>query len=293
MKKQLKEEKKRRKMMKKMAEAAKIFPTELTDNNVEEDSNAATTVPVAIQDMTLPASFDADNHTHRYRVLDSANKWLIRPVLDPHRMGPIMLVIRNKRGTLLARKEKITVYFLISYEDKLNDNKRGEGLCAEGAVIASSVMWLMGSSLKATLRDKEFSFVSIFVNYRLWIGMEILATCSGFRILVSCIWHHYLEIEESYVVYAAGLQPVDSQHRELALISNNIPNSAGARYGGELAPIFKKIGDKQTRSIPKVDISSLLQNASRAVSSRSISEEEIAGLKQMFEMIDADIGHIT
>ncbi|GKE04542.1 hypothetical protein Tco_1396560, partial [Tanacetum coccineum] len=55
--------------------------------------------------------------------------------------------------------------------------------------------------------------------------------------------------------------------RELALISNNIPNSAGARYGGELAPIFKKIGDKQTRSIPEVDISSLLQNASRAVSS--------------------------
>ncbi|GKB51796.1 translocase of chloroplast 120, chloroplastic-like protein [Tanacetum coccineum] len=50
MKKQLKEEKKRRKMMKKMAEAAKIFPTELTDNNVEEDSNAAATVPVAVQD---------------------------------------------------------------------------------------------------------------------------------------------------------------------------------------------------------------------------------------------------
>ncbi|GKG47382.1 hypothetical protein Tco_0506867, partial [Tanacetum coccineum] len=45
MKKQLKEEKKRRKTMKKMAEAAKIFPTELTDNNVEEDSNAAATVP--------------------------------------------------------------------------------------------------------------------------------------------------------------------------------------------------------------------------------------------------------
>ncbi|GJS72917.1 translocase of chloroplast 120, chloroplastic-like protein [Tanacetum coccineum] len=52
MKKKLKEEKKRRKMMKKMAEAAKIFPTELTDNNVEENSNAAATVPVAVQDMT-------------------------------------------------------------------------------------------------------------------------------------------------------------------------------------------------------------------------------------------------
>ena len=39
------------------------FPTELTDNNVEEDSNDAATVTVAVQDMTLPASFDADDPT--------------------------------------------------------------------------------------------------------------------------------------------------------------------------------------------------------------------------------------
>ena len=40
-----------------------LFPTELTDNNVEEDSNAAATITVAVQDMTLPASFDADDPT--------------------------------------------------------------------------------------------------------------------------------------------------------------------------------------------------------------------------------------
>ncbi|GJZ37738.1 ATPase, AAA-type, core, P-loop containing nucleoside triphosphate hydrolase [Tanacetum coccineum] len=79
-----------------------------------------------------------------------------------------------------------------------------------------------------------------------------------------------------------GIEVITStgvSQRELALISNNIPNSAGARYGGELAPIFKKIGDKQTRSIPEVDISSLLQNASRAVSS-DVEREGAGGVGQ-------------
>nr|GEV52775.1 stomatin-like protein 2, mitochondrial [Tanacetum cinerariifolium] len=52
-------------------------------------------------------------------------------------------------------------------------------------------------------------------------------------------------IKENGGAEAASLQ------RELAPINNNIPNSAGARYGGELAPIFKKIRNKQTRSYPK------------------------------------------
>ncbi|GJU72671.1 putative E3 ubiquitin-protein ligase XBAT35 isoform X1 [Tanacetum coccineum] len=96
MKKQLKEEKKRRKMMKKMAEAAKIFPTELTDNNVEEDNN----------------------HTHRYRVLDSANQWLIRPVLDPHGWDHDVGYEGINVEHLLALKEKITVSFSGQWMDK-------------------------------------------------------------------------------------------------------------------------------------------------------------------------------
>ncbi|GJT66471.1 translocase of chloroplast 120, chloroplastic-like protein [Tanacetum coccineum] len=108
MKKQLKEEKKRRILMN---WNTKIFPTELTDNNVEEDSNAAATVPVAVQDMTLPASFDADNHTHRYRALDSANQWLIRPVLDPHGWDHDVGYEGINVEHLLALKEKIPVSF--------------------------------------------------------------------------------------------------------------------------------------------------------------------------------------
>ncbi|XWS62665.1 hypothetical protein CRYUN_Cryun06bG0030300 [Craigia yunnanensis] len=83
MKKQLKEEKKQRKMMKKMAAAAKDLPSEYGEN-VEEVSSAASSVPVPMPDLSLPASFDSDNPTHRYRYLDSSNPWLVRPVLDTH-----------------------------------------------------------------------------------------------------------------------------------------------------------------------------------------------------------------
>ncbi|KAE8655614.1 TOC120 protein [Hibiscus syriacus] len=75
MKKQLKEEKKRRKMMKKMAAAAKDLPSEYGEN-AEEENSGASSVPVPMPDLALPASFDSDNPTHRYRSLDSSNHGL-------------------------------------------------------------------------------------------------------------------------------------------------------------------------------------------------------------------------
>ncbi|XP_021846779.2 translocase of chloroplast 120, chloroplastic [Spinacia oleracea] len=87
MKKQLKEEKRRRKFMKKMAASAKDkdkdMPSEYSDN-VEEESGGAASLPVPMPDLALPASFDSDNPTHRYRYLDTSNQWLVRPVLDNH-----------------------------------------------------------------------------------------------------------------------------------------------------------------------------------------------------------------
>nr|GEV52773.1 translocase of chloroplast 120, chloroplastic-like [Tanacetum cinerariifolium] len=191
MKKQLKDENKQRKMMKKMAEAAKNFPTLLTDNNVEEDSNAAATVPVAVQDMTLPASFDADNPTNRYRALDYANQWLIKPVLDPHggdhdelspgKMANVVVTVAFDMQTvgkemsyslcsetrfISYRKNKSSAglsatYFGdtltggVKFEDKLMINKRGELVVAGGAVIARGDV-AYGGCLEATLRDKDF-----------------------------------------------------------------------------------------------------------------------------------------
>ncbi|KAF3434672.1 hypothetical protein FNV43_RR21757 [Rhamnella rubrinervis] len=83
MKRQLKEERKRRKMLKKMAAAAKDLPSDYGENTEEESAGAAS-VPVPMPDLALPVSFDSDNPTHRYRYLDSSNQWLVRPVLETH-----------------------------------------------------------------------------------------------------------------------------------------------------------------------------------------------------------------
>ncbi|MCI18023.1 translocase of chloroplast 132 chloroplastic-like, partial [Trifolium medium] len=70
-------------MMKKMAESLKDLPSDFSEN-MEEESGGAASVPVPMPDMSLPASFDSDTPTHRYRFLDSSNQWLVRPVLETH-----------------------------------------------------------------------------------------------------------------------------------------------------------------------------------------------------------------
>ncbi|CAH2051681.1 unnamed protein product [Thlaspi arvense] len=83
MKKQMKQERKRRKMFKKFAAEIKDLPKEHSEN-VEEESGGPSSVPVPMPDLSLPASFDSDNPTHRYRYLDSSSQWLVRPVLETH-----------------------------------------------------------------------------------------------------------------------------------------------------------------------------------------------------------------
>ncbi|KAF5764405.1 putative small monomeric GTPase [Helianthus annuus] len=168
MKKQLKEEKKRRKMMKKMAEEAKNYPSDITDNNnVEEDSSGAATVPVAVQDMTLPTSFDADNPTHRYRALDTANQWLTRPVLDPHGWDHDVGYEGINVEHLLAVKDKIPV----SFSGQITKDKKDANLQMEvssalkhGKSNSTTVafdMQTVGKELSYTLRSE-----TRFINYR-------------------------------------------------------------------------------------------------------------------------------
>ncbi|XP_076903337.1 translocase of chloroplast 120, chloroplastic-like [Bidens hawaiensis] len=167
MKKQLQEEKKRRKMMKKMAEEAKNFPTDLTDNNVEEDSNGASSVPVAAQDMNLPASFDADNPTHRYRVLESANQWLVRPVLDPHGWDHDVGYEGINVEHFLALKEKIPASFTGQItKDKKDANLQMEVSSAlkHGKSKSTTLaldMQTVGKEMSYTLRSE-----TRFINYR-------------------------------------------------------------------------------------------------------------------------------
>ncbi|KAJ6310825.1 hypothetical protein OIU76_015523 [Salix suchowensis] len=84
MKKQLKEEKRRQRMMKKTTAAASSpLPSDYGEN-AEEESEGPASVPVPMPDLSLPASFDSDYPSHRYRYLDNSNQWLVRPVLDTH-----------------------------------------------------------------------------------------------------------------------------------------------------------------------------------------------------------------
>ncbi|XP_057783186.1 translocase of chloroplast 120, chloroplastic [Salvia miltiorrhiza] len=131
MKRQLKEERKRRKMMKKMQEAAKNMPAEYGDNG-EEETSAAASVPVPMPDLALPASFDSDNPTHRYRSLDSSNPWLVRAVLEPngwdHDIGYDGINVER----LFVVKEKVP----ISFSGHISKDKKDANLQME---VASSV----------------------------------------------------------------------------------------------------------------------------------------------------------
>ncbi|KAG6411957.1 hypothetical protein SASPL_124613 [Salvia splendens] len=131
MKQQLKEERKRRKMMKKLHEEAKNMPSDYGDNGEEETSSAAS-VPVPMPDLALPASFDSDNPTHRYRSLDSSNPWVVRAVLEPngwdHDIGYDGINVER----LFVVKEKVP----ISFSGHISKDKKDANLQME---FASSV----------------------------------------------------------------------------------------------------------------------------------------------------------
>ncbi|KAG4932874.1 Translocase of chloroplast 90, chloroplastic [Glycine max] len=75
LKKQLKEDYQRRK--EKLLSTDKKFL-----NGDNPDDQQAPTEPVLLPDMAVPASFDSDCHSHRYRCLVSDDQLLVRPVLD-------------------------------------------------------------------------------------------------------------------------------------------------------------------------------------------------------------------
>ncbi|KAJ8572184.1 hypothetical protein K7X08_008695 [Anisodus acutangulus] len=193
MKNQLKEERKRRKMMKNMRAAAENLPPTDPSENVDEETGGAATVPVPMPDLTLPASFDSDNPTHRYRYLDSSNQWLVRPVLEPngwdHDVGyeginverlfvvkdkiPITLssqVSKDKKDTNLQMELASSVKHAdgkatslvfdmqsvggVKVEDKWTFNRRGSLVVSGGAMFGRGDV-AYGGSLEATLRDKD------------------------------------------------------------------------------------------------------------------------------------------
>ncbi|XP_011046614.1 PREDICTED: translocase of chloroplast 120, chloroplastic-like isoform X2 [Populus euphratica] len=165
MKKQLKEEKRRQKMMKKMAAAAKDLPSEYTEN--AEEGGGAASVPVPMPDLALPASFDSDNPTHRYRYLDTSNQWLVRPVLETHGWDHDVGYEGINVERLFVVKDKIPISFSGQVtKDKKDANvqmelasslKHGEGK----ATSLGFDMQTVGKDLAYTLRSE-----TRFSNFR-------------------------------------------------------------------------------------------------------------------------------
>ncbi|KAJ6402946.1 hypothetical protein OIU84_014953 [Salix udensis] len=194
MKKQLKEEKRRRKLMEKMAAAAKDLPSEYAENAEEV---GAASVPVPMPDLALPASFDSDNPTHRYRYLDTSNQWLVRPVLETHGWDHDVGYEGINVERLFVVKEKIPISFSgqtvgkdlaytlrsetrfsnyrknkataglsvtllgdvvsagVKVEDKLIAGKRFQMVMSGGAMTGRGDV-AYGGSLEVQLRDKDY-----------------------------------------------------------------------------------------------------------------------------------------
>ncbi|KAH9622305.1 hypothetical protein KSS87_011073 [Heliosperma pusillum] len=166
MKKQLKEERKRRKMMKKMAAEVNDMASDYTEN-VEGDSGGAATLPVPMPDLALPASFDSDNPTHRYRYLDTSNQWLVRPVLDNHGWDHDVGYEGINVERMFVVKDKVP----LSFSGQVSKDKKEANLQME---VASSIKHgegkatTLGFDMQSVGKDMAYTLRSEtrFSNYR-------------------------------------------------------------------------------------------------------------------------------
>ncbi|KAE8728196.1 TOC120 protein [Hibiscus syriacus] len=145
--------KQRRKMMKKMAAAAKDLPSEYGEN-AEEENSGASSVPAPMPDLALPASFDSDNSTHRYRSLHSSNPWLVRPVLDTHGWDHDVGYEGINVERLLVGKDKLP----ISFSGQITKDKRDANVQMELTSSLKFKAWGRFSNLK---KNKATAGISV------------------------------------------------------------------------------------------------------------------------------------
>ncbi|XP_020084055.1 translocase of chloroplast 120, chloroplastic-like [Ananas comosus] len=166
-KKQLKEERRRRKLMKKLAAEVDNIPSDFGNENVEDETGGSpASVPVPMPDLVLPASFDSDNPTHRYRFLDSSNPWLVRPVLETqgwdHDVGyeglnvERLFVVKNKvpvsvSGQFTKDKKECTLQMELA-----SSIKHSEGSTSSLGMDVQSVGKDMAYTLRGETRFTNF-----------------------------------------------------------------------------------------------------------------------------------------
>ncbi|XP_050364052.1 translocase of chloroplast 120, chloroplastic-like [Argentina anserina] len=241
MKKQLKEEKKRRKFMKKMAAAAKDLPTDYGET-VEEESASAASVPVAMPDLPLPASFDSDNPTHRYRYLDSSNQWLVRPVLETHGWDHDV----GYEGINAERLFVLNGNIPLSFSGQVTKDKKDANVQMElassvkhGEGKASSVgleMQTVGKDLAYTFRgDTRFS------NFR-----KNKASAGGSVTLLGDALSVGLKIEDKFIPH---------KRFQLVMIGGAMTARGDVAYGGSLEAQLRDKDHPLGRSLSTLGLS--------------------------------------
>lgn len=149
------------------------------DEDVEEGDPATVSVP--LPDMVLPPSFDGENPTYRYRFMDSASQFLMRPVLDSqawdHDIG--------YDGVSLERSLAIAGYFPGAFSVQITKDKRDfsihldSSVCAKhgenGSTMAGFDIQTIGKQLAYIFRG-ETKFRNFKIN-QTTAGLSV--TCLG------------------------------------------------------------------------------------------------------------------
>ncbi|KAJ7528914.1 hypothetical protein O6H91_15G025600 [Diphasiastrum complanatum] len=159
-KKQWKEELRRRKELKKRMAAAQRADLASAEEVYDEDGAKSAAVPVALPDMALPPTFDSDNPSHRYRYLETASQWLVRPVLETHGWDHDSGYdgLNLEKMFIVGSKVPVSISGQVT-KDKKEANITLESVAslthAEGKVTSAGLdLQTMGKDLSYTLRTE-------------------------------------------------------------------------------------------------------------------------------------------
>ena len=108
-------------------------------------------------DMSLPASFDSDTPTHRFRFLDSSNQWLVRPVLETHGWDHDVGYEGLNVERLFVLKNKIP----LSFSGQVTKDKKDANIQME---MTSSVKYGEGKATSLGFDMQSVGNIGLFKN---------------------------------------------------------------------------------------------------------------------------------
>lgn len=228
-------------MMKKMAASAQDALSDYSDE-VEEESGGAASVPVPMPDLALPASFDSDNPTHRYRHLDSPNQWVVRPVLDTHGWDHDI----GYEGVNVEKLFVVKQALPVSFSGQVTKDKKDANLQME---IASSIKHgerkatSLGFDMQSLGRDIAYTLRSetLFSSYR-----RNKATAGFSATLLGDVLTAGVKVEDKLIV---------NKRFRLVMSGGAMTGRGDVAYGGSLEATLRDKDHPLGRSLSTLGLS--------------------------------------